>query len=645
MLFATIELAGFITIIFLNFAQDKSYMSKLIEVTPDIKIPEAKGQNQHGSARFLTEKEKDEYFDVMTINYKDNLIKLLEAKADEELHEVAQVLYNEIQNDNFEWSANTGKPTEKLKRLFRKSKNDDRLMRLVEKCKGDEKPLLIKSKPIVLDSEYVTKAGTVLGLTKTKSGEKILCLDTDTHTIVIGATRSGKTRTVVLQTLGLLGLAGESIIISDPKGELYKYTKPFLECLGYDVYALDFKSPFKSDRYNFLQPVIDAIDENDIDLAQKCAMEIANLLVSESTNTEPIWKNGELCVMAASILIIVYDNRNAKHRKYQNLTNVFHFIKEMCKSINDDIPLVQYIEDMDKNHPAKSMISVQDVAPFRTKASFNISALMTLNLFALNEIHQMTDQSDFDLKKIGDKKTAIFIILPDYTKSYYTLASLFVSQVYTDLIKVADERGMRLKRRVNIVADEFGNFAEIKDFDTKLTVGGGRGLRFTLILQDYAQLKNVYNDNGANIIKGNCETMIYLQSDDQDTIESISKKLGDYTVSTYSLSSSHQQFVSSSNSQSVNLTGRNLLTPSEIQLIKRPYSLVTSRTHPTVVKCPDISEWEFNKLFGLGDKEHNRAVTVARDKMRFEREKNHIMDLWEIWEIYQEALKMKNQGA
>ncbi len=630
-LFASFELFSLLVSICYYVMQEKTYESKLIEITPAIHIPEARGQNQHGSARFLKEDEKEKYFDIMVVDYNDNIIKDLGVIANRELQSIAMVLYNEIESGEFQWDD-------------KKNKNKaERLRELVEAVGSEEEFNFIKTKSLEIDNKYEnTKTGIVLGLIKTKTGEKILCLDSDTHTIIIGATRCGKTRTEVLQTIGIIGLAGESLVLSDPKGELYKYTRPYLETLGYNVLVLDFEDPYKSDRYNFLQPVIDAVDVGDNDLAQQCALEIANLLVAESTS-EPIWKNGELTIITASILSVVFDNKDKNFRKYQNLTNVFYFINEMCKPINEEIPLSKYIENMDSSHPANGMISVQDVAPFRTRASFNISALMTLNLFALSGIYQMTNQSDFDIKKIGEEKTAVFIILPDYTKSYYTLASLFVSQVYTDLVKVARKRGNRLKRRVHFVLDEFGNFAKIKDFDTKLTVGGGYGIRFNLIVQSFAQLISVYEETGAKIITGNCETWIYLQTDDDGTIETISKKLDKYTVSTYSLSSSHQKFTNASNSQSVNLTERDLLTKSEVQLIDRPFSLVTSRTHPAIMNCPDLSQWKFNDLFGLGDEEHNRAVLFARDKMRVKREKTSKMELWEVWELYQEELKMKKK--
>lgn len=182
--------------------------------------------------------------------------------------------------------------------------------------------------------------------------------------------------------------------------------------------------------------------------------------------------------------------------------------------------------------------------------------------------------------------------------------------------------------------DEFGNFVKIPDFANKLTVGGGRGIRFNLFLQSFMQLDEKYGKEVAGTIKSNCETWIYLQADDLQTLEEISKKLGNYTVSTYSLTSSHAKHTTPSSSHSINLTSRALLTVDEIRLISRPYSLVTSRSNPAMMQAPDLSKWYFNDLFGLGDKEHNRKIRQEREANRIARKAKNEIDTWNIWEYY-----------
>lgn len=478
--------------------------------------------------------------------------------------------------------------------------------------------------------------GLVLGIKKEGKKEKIYIVEDDFHTLNIGATRSGKSRHIVLPTVCTLGLAGESMILSDPKGELYQYTYPFLKRLGYDVYAIDFKTPLKSDGYNFLQPVIDAVDNNNIPGAIEATWDITASLVGE-TKGEKIWRDGEASTIAASIMAVVYDNRHGSNRKFQNMTNVYYFIAKMCRTVGKTMPIVKYMNDLEDNHPAKGLISISEIAPEKTRGSFFTAALTTLRLFTNPLIHSMTCSSDFDPKDLGKRKVALFIILPDEKKTYHSLASLFVSQTYEQLVKVADERGGRVEIRVNFLLDEFGNFTPIPDFDTKLTVGGGRGIRFNIFLQGFAQLEDKYGKEVARTIRGNCEYWIYLRAGDNETLEELSKKLGNYTTTSYSQSSSHGKYTTANSSQSINLTGRALLTSDEIDRIERPYSLIMSNNHPAIMYSPDLSQWYFNKMLGLGDKPHNIKVREIRENNR--KTKNvsmDNMDLWGIWDFMNE---------
>jgi type IV secretion system protein VirD4 len=249
----------------------------------------------------------------------------------------------------------------------------------------------------------------------------------------------------------------------------------------------------------------------------------------------------------------------------------------------------------------------------------------------------MTCESDYDPKDTGFRKRAIFVILPDEKTTYYSLAALLVSQHYIEFVRSADRVGGRLDNRVNVLLEEFGNFVEIPDFPTKLTVGGGRGVRFYLFLQAFAQLENKYGKEVSAIIKGNCENWIYLQSDDPETLKEFSVKLDKYTISTYGLTSNHQKYNNPSSSSNMSLTGRDLLTISELQDIKRPYLLLTSRNKPVIMELPDLSKWHFNKMFGLGSKKHNIRVRMYRDSLRSER-KSTEMALWGIWKKYQQQL-------
>lgn len=593
---------------------NKPYQSQLRTITPQIKTPVPAGQKQHGSAEWLHEKEKDKVFETAEIKFRDGFIKNLISQGQREAAQTPKRVV-EASNNTHE----RGIQSEEGKKESIAEPNESQ------------------------EQQYLNDGGIVLGVKKQALRERVFYVGDDVHTLCIGATRSGKSRTVVIQSLCLLGLAGESMIISDPKGELWSYTAPFLDRLGYEVITIDFKNPLKSQCYNFLQPIIDAVDRNDIAKAIDATWDLTAALVGEPKG-ERIWTDGEASIIASAIMSVVYDNREAKNRKYQNLTNVYFFIAEMCKTINNKMPIIEYVKTLDNGHPAKALLAISEVAPSRTRGSFYTAALTTLRLFTNPLIYSMTCSSDYKPKTISEKKVALFIILPDEKTTYYTIASLLVSQHYELLVNAADERGGRLKNRVNFMLDEFGNFAAIPSFANKLTVGGGRGIRFNLFLQSFSQLDEKYDKEVSKTIKGNCQTWIYLQSDDLETLEEMSKKLGNYTVSTYSLSSSHQKFINPSNSHSINLTGRALLTVDEVRLISRPYSLVTSRSNPAIMFSPDLSNWCFNKMLGLGDKEHNRMVREQREKSRPVKAVSATeIQLWNIWQEFLEKCEQQEE--
>lgn len=198
------------------------------------------------------------------------------------------------------------------------------------------------------------RGGIVIGKRDEGSGERIYYIGEDSHLLCIGATRSGKSRCLVVQSICTLGLAGESIMCSDPKGELYHYTAAFLEKLGYEVLVLDFKTPPKSMRYNLLQPIIDAVNDGDNDRAEMLAWDLTNNLVGKPTG-EKIWTNGECSVIAAAILCVVCDNK--KRPELQNMTNVYWFISEMCRTIGSKMPILEYVKKLPASHPANGAVN------------------------------------------------------------------------------------------------------------------------------------------------------------------------------------------------------------------------------------------------------------------------------------------------
>jgi len=623
------------------------YQSELLQVAGDIYTPAPVGQFQHGSSRWLREAEKETVFEIQIIHpghpvikrlldtgY-DNLSFLSKSKKQKETKQ-EEIRQETLAKDNSE-------------SILPVSINEDE-QREDDDFENVEYVVLPKEEAISVSKEdeeekedpnqVFSSGGIVVGKKTEGQSEKLYYIGDDTHVIVVGATRSGKTRCLVLQSICCLALAAESLVISDPKAELYQYTNEFIKKLGYEVICIDFRSPEKSACYNLLQPVIDAVNENNMDRAEAYAWDITNILVGDNTSNEKIWENGEKSTIAAAILCVVVDNQ--KRPIYQNLTNVYWFLAEMSKPVNGKTPMSLYMKKLPDDHPAKAVLSIAEVAPSRTKGSFDTSALTTLRLFTSRSVYSITHKSDYNIAEIGTKKQALFFILPDEKTTYYPIASLMVSQLYELLVLQSDSRGGRLKRRVNFVLEEFGNFTKLNDFTNKLTVGGGRGIRFDLFLQGFEQLTQKYDKETAAIVKSNCQSWVYLQADDKETLQEICDKLGKYTTSAYQLSSQHGKYVNPSSSHSISLIARDLLTADEIRRITRPDQIVISRTHPALMNAPDLSQWSFNKMMGLGDKEHNRKVREERENARpIITSQTEKIPLWNIWVYYAKDLQLK----
>ena len=561
---------------------ERTYQTDTYKVTDNISVPVPSGQGQHGTAWFMSDKEKHSTYHFIEISQSNTVIKAL--------MEQGRKRFEAVEN---------GVPFS---------------------------PEIIDTTGLSLDG------GIAVSYERSKFRESVACITDDVHILIIGATRSGKTRCLVIQSICALALAGEGMVVNDPKGELYHYTHSFLESMGYTVQVVDFNDPKKSCHYNPLQMIIDAVNDDRIDDAQSYTWDFVTFLVEKNDHSEPIWTNGECSVIAAAVMCVVYDNQN--HPEYQNLTNVYNFIANMCKTVNKVLPIDAYMDKLPDSHPAKKLMAIAKLAPDKMGGSFYTAALTTLRLFITNDIYSMTRESEFSLADVGVKpKQALFFILPDQKTTYYPIVTLLVSQQYELLVTYAKKCGNRLPHRVNYILDEFGNFAAIDKFQMKMTVAGGYGVRWNLFIQDFNQLIDKYGQEVAKIIQGNCHYWIYLHSQDNSTNEEISKNMGKYTTTTYSLGGSTQKYSAPSSSTNIQLSERSLLNPDEVAKIKRPYQIVLSPDPPAVMYSPDISQWTFNAMLGMGDKAHNTRLIELDENARPERgEKSTEQLLWKPWE-------------
>ena len=156
---------------------------------------------------------------------------------------------------------------------------------------------------------------------------------------------------------------------------------------------------------------------------------------------------------------------NKEHKEYQNLPNVYNFISKMCAEQSDKTMLMDtYLDTLPEDHPAVASFAAARIAPSKTRASFFTSALATLSIFMDSYVASMISEPEIDLNKFNEEKSVLYMILPDEKTTFYSLCSLFVNQVYTKLVELADNKGGRLKIKTNFILDEFGNFSAIPNF-------------------------------------------------------------------------------------------------------------------------------------------------------------------------------------
>ena len=524
--------------------------------------------------------------------------------------------------------------------------------------------VIIDSKKLMEGKEHIPAGGLVIGKEDIKKSffsrkikEKIYLITKDLHALIIGATRSGKTRNVVIETITMLILAGENVFIPDLKGEIRDYTEDTAKRCGYETICINFINPYESDRKNFLEPIVQALRRKDISRAIEETWSLVSQLVGEPPeHGDKLWNDGEAATLAASIMAVCYDNQD--HPEYQNLPNVFYFITEMCSEYRGALPLQFYIDSLPEDHPAKILLAATKVAAMRTRSSFYVSAIMTLKLLTIPAINQMTNASDFDIEKLIEegKKVIVYLCLPARDKTYFPLASLVLRQL-SDLIDyAADEKyGGRVPVRWNFVDDELGNFTKITNMRQQTSFGTGKGIRHFMFIQSYAQLDDVYGEKVSQIIQDNADIKIYLRSPNPTTKKKISEDLGNYTTRSYSKSNNTPSGTfrnGGSDGESSNLMGRPLLYPDEVGKLQRPYSLVMSDSDPAIMYAPDLSQYAMNEFLGMGDEEHNNRLRQkkAEEHKKNERPHNSKMELWGIWNVWKrhidaQILKQQKEKA
>jgi len=364
------------------------------------------------------------------------------------------------------------------------------------------------------------------GIPLINNGKEIWVDNGSYHNLVIGSTGSGKSESLVFPMVNILAKKGESMIITDPKGEIYRKTAKNLEDRGYKVIILNFREPNRGNAWNPLALPYQYYKEGNCDKSTELLDDVAlNILYDPSSKGDSdFWEKGAADYFSGLTLGLFQDATEKEVNL--NSINYMSTVGEERYATSNFIKEYFNLKGPDSN--AYMFASTTINAPNDTKGGLLSTFRQKIRAFSTREsLSEMLSHSDFDMRDIGKGKTAVFMIIHDEKKTYHSLMTIFIKQCYETLIDVAQQNGGKLQYRTNFILDEFANMPPLKDVDSMVSAARSRDIRFTFIIQNFAQLNDVYGEEVAQVIKGNCGNLIYLISTELKALEEISKMCGE----------------------------------------------------------------------------------------------------------------------
>ena len=365
------------------------------------------------------------------------------------------------------------------------------------------------------------------GVVFINDGKNMWVDDSEYHTLVVGVTGSGKTSAVVDPLVYSLAKAGESMVFTDPKGEIYRNHTTYLKHKGYNIVVLNFRDPQRGNAWNPLMVPYNLYKSGNRDKAMELIDDVANNVVkTDGPQQDPFWQDSAADYLASNILGLIEDAKEDEINLKS--VNVMTTIGE-DKFGGNSTYIKEYFKLKGEQSSAYMLASNTINAPQDTKGSIlSTFRLKIRNFGSRDNLTEMLSYSDFDIGDIGRQKTAVFIIVQDEKKTYHALATIFIKQAYEVLIDVAQNSpGSHLPYRTNFILDEFANMPALKDITTMVTAARSRHIRFTFIIQNYAQLDQVYGKDEAQTIRSNCANLMYLLTTELAALEEISKLCGE----------------------------------------------------------------------------------------------------------------------
>ena len=501
------------------------------------------------------------------------------------------------------------------------------------------------------------------------------------HSLIIGATGSGKTTTFINPMIQLLGATncGSSMIMTDPKGELFAMHSKYLQERGYDVLLLDLRDTYSSSRWNPLGGIWDMYQDylqagkgivvhrdamasypelqqveglaeegavwaqwqgkayadlthcyDDVSVAKQKIYDemyedlndLISVICPIENEKDPLWEKGARSIIMATCLAMLEDSEDPSLGMTKDKFNFYNLNKARANSENNYQALKDYFKGRSPLSQAVTLSRQVLSAADATMSSYMSITFDKLNMFNDRGLCGLTSATDIVASQFAERPTALFMKIPDEKDTRHGLAAVFVLCMYKALIKVASAReDLSLPRNVYFILDEFGNMPRIEKFDKMITVGRSRKIWFNMVVQSYSQLNNVYGEKVADIVKSNCAMKMFIGSNDIGTCKEFSELCGNMTVRTNSTSTglgSKEGDVNVSTQTQV----RPLIYPSELQKLNNKVStgnaiIVTFGNYPLKTKYTPSYKCPYYK-FGQMDLGEIRSHVFRADAVYYD---------------------------
>lgn len=421
-----------------------------------------------------------------------------------------------------------------------------------------------------------------------KKGKAVEIISTSAlHALIVGTTGSGKTTGFVDQNIAILGRSKgkPSMIIADPKKELYEKHAKQLESEGYKISTLDLREPYSSARWNPMQVLIRRIRQvRELQFNMKqdgnkylaCgevfqshgdartrvqelkdeifenAMDLVYTLCPIQNKDQPTWEEGARNLIFGLVLAFCEDVISGKmDEKQLQLFNVYHNITKYCSE--DTTALKKYLlEGREEFSKVRGLVNTVLITSDKTLTSYLSEVNSYIQQLSDDGILSMTSENDIDIANMDESPNALFVIVPDERFTRHRFVTLFLTQTYKELVEKANTNLRKkdtdtaiLKRRAYFILDEFGNLPKMENIEGMVTVGRSRGIRYLFVLQSFSQLNAKYGKDIGDIIKTNCNVKIFIGSDDPDTRREFSELCGQKKVKNFSVNTSAENPASS----------------------------------------------------------------------------------------------------